>query len=146
MRWSDVAVNLNIRKLFADVPRMCDHGMSCGFLCELYIYLLIYPYRHPNASSSSVLYLFFLYPVMPYQYTGLDVQGILLDVSENRGTPKSSILIGFSIINHPFLGTPIFGNTNFFSTFCLSELLVSLVRLGYILGCAGNSDLRRVFD
>ena len=24
--------------------------------------------------------------------------------------PKSSILIGFSIINHPFWGTPIFGN------------------------------------
>ena len=34
-----------------------------------------------------------------------------LDVSENRGTPKSSISIGFSIINHPFWGTPIFGNT-----------------------------------
>ena len=26
------------------------------------------------------------------------------------GTPISSILIGFSIINHPFWGTPIFGN------------------------------------
>ena len=25
--------------------------------------------------------------------------------------PKSSILIGFSTINHPFWGTPIFGNT-----------------------------------
>ena len=34
-----------------------------------------------------------------------------LDVSKNSGTPKSSILIGFSIINHPFWGTPIFGNT-----------------------------------
>ena len=31
-------------------------------------------------------------------------------VSENSGTPKSSILIGFSIINHPFWGTTIFGN------------------------------------
>ena len=30
-----------------------------------------------------------------------------MDVSENRGTPKSSVLIGFSIINHPFWGTPI---------------------------------------
>ena len=28
----------------------------------------------------------------------------------NGGTPKSSILIGFSIINHPFWGTPIYGN------------------------------------
>ena len=35
-----------------------------------------------------------------------------MDVSVNRGTPKSSILIGFSIINHPFWGTPIFGNTH----------------------------------
>ena len=26
--------------------------------------------------------------------------------------PNSSILIGFSIINHPFWGTPIFGNTH----------------------------------
>ena len=30
---------------------------------------------------------------------------------ENSGAPKSSILIGFSIINHPFWGTLIFGNT-----------------------------------
>ena len=35
-----------------------------------------------------------------------------MDVSENRDTPKSSILIGFSIINHPFWGTHIFGNTH----------------------------------
>ena len=35
-----------------------------------------------------------------------------MDVSENSGTPKSSILIGFSIINHPFWGTTIFGNTH----------------------------------
>ena len=28
-----------------------------------------------------------------------------MDVSENSGTPKSLILIGFSHINHPFWGT-----------------------------------------
>jgi len=39
-----------------------------------------------------------------------------MDVSENRGTPKSSILIGFSIINHPFWGIPIFGNNHIDST------------------------------
>ena len=34
-----------------------------------------------------------------------------LGVSKNSGTPKSSILIGFSIINHPFWGFPsIFGS------------------------------------
>ena len=31
-----------------------------------------------------------------------------MSVSENSGTPKSSTLIGFSIINHPFWSTPIF--------------------------------------
>ena len=35
-----------------------------------------------------------------------------MGVSENSGTPKSSILIELSIINHPFWGTPIFGNTH----------------------------------
>ena len=35
-----------------------------------------------------------------------------MGVSKNNGTPKSSILIGFSIINHPFWGKhpPILGN------------------------------------
>ena len=35
-----------------------------------------------------------------------------MGVSENSGIPKSSIFIGFSIINHPFWGTTIFGNTH----------------------------------
>ena len=35
-----------------------------------------------------------------------------MGVSKNSSTPKSSILIGFSIINHPFWGTTIFGNTH----------------------------------
>ena len=39
-------------------------------------------------------------------------QNVNVDVSENSATPKSPILIGFSIINHPFWGTPIFGNTH----------------------------------
>ena len=39
--------------------------------------------------------------IWPFQHVG---------VSKNRGTPKSSLAIGFSIINHPFWGTPIFGN------------------------------------
>ena len=40
-----------------------------------------------------------------------------MDVSENSGTPKSSISIGFSIINHPFWGTSIFGNIQMFQLF-----------------------------
>ena len=34
-----------------------------------------------------------------------------MGVSENSGTPKSSILIGFSIINHPTMGVPLFLET-----------------------------------
>ena len=37
-----------------------------------------------------------------------------MDVSENSGTPKSSFSMGFSIINHPFWGTPIFGNIHMY--------------------------------
>ena len=37
-----------------------------------------------------------------------------MGVSLNGGTPKSSILIGFSIINHPFWGTPIFGSIHWY--------------------------------
>ena len=33
-----------------------------------------------------------------------------MGVSKDNGTPKSSTLIGFSIINRPFWGRPIFGN------------------------------------
>ena len=36
------------------------------------------------------------------------------------GTPKSSNLIGISIINRPFWGTPIFGNTYMIPLFFVS--------------------------
>ena len=49
--------------------------------------------------------------------------GKYMDVSENSGTPKSSILIGFSIIDHPFWGTPIFGNTHISEVFLLWLIL-----------------------
>ena len=45
---------------------------------------------------------------------GLCYLQVHMGVSENSGTPKSSILIGFSIINHPFWGSSIFGNTHIF--------------------------------
>ena len=43
-------------------------------------------------------------------------------VSKNRDTPKSSILIGFSIVNHPFWGPiPIFGNIHVDMMWVLDE-------------------------
>ena len=50
-----------------------------------------------------------------------------MGVSKNSGTPKSSILIGISLINHPFWGTTIFGNT-------LLVLLGAVVFLNKSLG------------
>ena len=43
-----------------------------------------------------------------------------MDVSENSSTPKSSILIGFSIINHPFWGI-----LNFWKHPCILEVFGS---------------------
>ena len=48
---------------------------------------------------------------------------IYMGVSKNSGTPKSSILTGFSIINHPFWGTPIFGNTHLYLYIQYSHIL-----------------------
>ena len=44
---------------------------------------------------------------------------VIMDVSKNSGTPKSSILIRFSIINHPFWGILICGNAHMYSKFIL---------------------------
>ena len=52
-----------------------------------------------------------------------------MDVSENSGTPKSSILIWFSIRNHPFWGTPIFGNTHMLGHFFRGPITPYLVHL-----------------
>ena len=50
-------------------------------------------------------------------------------VSKNRGTSKSYILIGLSLINHPFWGRPIFGNTH------ISIGMIYLPRLDPLFGC-----------
>ncbi len=48
----------------------------------------------------------------------IDIADLEKGVSKNRGgPPKSSILIGISLINHPFLGTIIFGNTQNYPTY-----------------------------
>ena len=53
--------------------------------------------------------------VFNYPFPSTMETQVHMGVSRNRGTPKSWILIGFSIINHPFWGTPIFGNTHIVS-------------------------------
>ena len=72
-----------------------------------------------------------------------------MGVSKNRGTPKSSILIGFSIINHPFWDTIIFGNTQIFKPI-FHEISCTVPRPSYP-GCLpsfprdpGSPNLRMV--
>ena len=57
-----------------------------------------------------------------------------MGASKNRGTPKSSILIGFSIINHPFWGTIILGNIHILSTLHQCSIVFS-----------GNESILRSF-
>ena len=64
-----------------------------------------------------------------------------MGVSENRDTPKSSILIGFSIVNHPFWGIPIFGNTHIFQM-GRNHQLVFNIRATFFLVC----DVCQVVD
>ena len=46
---------------------------------------------------------------------------VYMVVSNNKGTPKSSILRGFSLINHPFWGTIIFGSTHIYIYMCQGQ-------------------------
>ena len=62
-----------------------------------------------------------------------------MGVSKNGGTPKSSILIGFSILNRPFWGTTIVGNTPICPPFGLFTL--SFRRM--ILRCDFHRNLQR---
>ena len=65
---------------------------------------------HHDMVHACLTRLFFHSEMEPPCMDYLQTLGSNMDVSENNGTPKSSILIGFSIINHPFWGTPVFGN------------------------------------
>ena len=48
-----------------------------------------------------------------------------MGVSENSGTPKSSILMSFPLQNHAFWGTPIFGNTHIYmQSLCFGVLFL----------------------
>ena len=64
-----------------------------------------------------------------------------MGVSKNKGTPKSSISIWFSNTNHPFWGTPIFGNIHI--PFCM--LFVNFVFNRPTLSFHSSSSGQRFF-
>jgi len=80
-------------------PGVCETGGMLGF----------------SENSGLGVYLDGSLSVPPQCHCPQEIRAYL-DVSENNGIPKSSILIQFSIINHPFGGTPIFGNTHLSTT------------------------------
>ena len=131
------------------VLSICLHWGSSfmAFLVGMYAtYVYVYIYTYIGLSLSPALvttqgcYIFTeesLEPWRPFFYpcyweggklnTGVYETKIYtyMDVSENNGTPKSSILIGFSIINHPFGGTPIFGNSHIYKLYTYMYTYVS---------------------
>ena len=65
-----------------------------------------------------------------------------MDVSENGGNPKSSILIGVSIINHPFW-VPLFLGTPIYDTFFLHIYHVNQSKVGkYTSHTVDGSEIR----
>ena len=70
-----------------------------------------------------------------------DYISLYLGGSKDNGTPKSSILMGFSIINHPFWGIPIFGNTHIWHRIVFAYINSTHVirisgMIGMIVGCS----------
>ena len=80
---------------------VCDVVMSQSPRCHPVFFLVLFKEQVTKISSQVVQFKLWSekFPSKPQ-----------VGVSKNRGTPKSSILIRFSIINHPFWGTTIFGN------------------------------------
>ena len=62
-----------------------------------------------------------------------------MDVSKNSGTRKSSILIGFSLVNHPCWDAPILGNTHrvFFGAVFFRGNKAATLRIGFIASVPG---------
>ena len=69
-----------------------------------------------------------------------------MGVSKNNGTPKSSILIGFSIINHPFWGIPIFGNTHMFFVGASKTRLAPESKFYWGFSCQSDGSVRWLGD
>ena len=97
--------------------------------------------RKKPAPKKQDLHIFFLsYPTLKIYLEDTpkpstwqqDLHSKDVGVSKNNGTPKSSILIGFSSINHPFWGTPIFGNIHVFVQEIISKL-TQLFRVSQVL-------------
>ena len=80
----------------------------------IYIYILIFIYIYILFIYLSIYLFIYNWSIIPtdiiYMNTNWHIKlyKYYIEVSSNEGTSKSSILIGFSIMNHPLGGTPIY--------------------------------------
>ena len=58
----------------------------------------------------------------------------------NRGTPKSSILAGFSLMNHPFWSTSIYGNLQLVSQTLVVGAKPRVSRESVLSACKNHSQ------
>ena len=98
--------------------------------------------------STNCFYKLYLYTLWIRLFIHTQISTLYMGVSKNRGTPKSSILIGFSIINHPFWGTPIFGSTLYIYIHIASYVFfkATLQHHAMELGCRHNITLADIFS
>ena len=83
-----------------------SHGFSSQYnrLFKVYMGWFSYKSNFGNSTYSCSQVIFILVQQFRFYLKSKTTIHLHLGVSKNRGTPKSSILIGFSIINHPFWG------------------------------------------
>ena len=70
-----------------------------------------------------------------YSFKPSILEVLHMEVSINGGTPKSSIFMGFSIINHHFLGTPSIGNPQIYIYIYLGKKGLSCSTIDFHSAC-----------
>ena len=89
---------------------MANNSRTCKVGSKIHLFRCEKKPRETHSFSFSAIYRGYILYVAPF--LTIFSPFVLASQQLHVGTPKSSILIGFSIINHPFWGTPIFGNTH----------------------------------
>ena len=116
--WSRVAVtNLGVENWMSPMV-LCKCSLSCFLECLEEVVVIRLPVT-PWHNLAQPRYSHKQFWDNKNNVIDKRIKLIHMGVSKNNGTPKSSILIGFSIINNPFWGTPIFGNIHINTHECL---------------------------
>ena len=96
---------------------LCNHVYTISiirYMCiSLYIYIHIILQGMLSISHCNDIYVYIYTHMESYPFRSI-VFCHDMEVSWNRGTPESSILTGCSIVNHPFWGFPMYGNSHIY--------------------------------